>query len=196
MERGGTGTAYPPDGFLSAWLTFNCWPGKMSFLQVSFKLCACKIAWLGLLHLHMHLLATTGIIFKVTSEETRSGKGLKWAWIVDWKPDEVSACIGFDAWFEEVQWSGRVSMVCSRASPSKGTEVVIFICLDPISSSNPILTWESCDGCSTSGKNIGCELVPFLIDSIWNMKHHWGKSEINSVSPSPFHFLSILASPY
>jgi hypothetical protein len=28
------------------------------------------------------------------------------------------------------------------------------------------------------------------------MKHHWGKSEINSVSPSPFHFLSILASPY
>lgn len=121
------------------------------------------------------------IIFKLTSEDLRSGKGPKWALIDDSMPNEVSEFIifGTDSWFEMAHWFGRSKIICSGFSWFKGRLPAIFICWDTFSSPNPLLYWESWTGCSIPGKHIGCKLIPFLIDSIWNVNQHVSNSQTN-----------------
>lgn len=116
----------------------------------------------------------------------RSWKGPNGAWI-DSKLNEVSEVIMFDmlgtnAWFEELHWLGRSKTICAEGSWFAGAVPEAFIGRDPLSSPKSILVWGSWIGCKTPGKHMGCKLNPFLIVSIWRLKHEVNKSEANFFS--------------
>lgn len=104
----------------------------------------------------------------VTLDEVGSWKGPKWDWIDESNPNASSELTTFDIsgtydWFALYRFCVEGSwFICRVPVPD------MFKCKGLFSSPKSILNCESWTGCDTPGKHIGCKLMPFLIDNIWN----------------------------
>ena len=142
------------------------------------------------------------LLIWLTWDDESSWKGPNWVWI-DSNPNEVSEVImfdmlGTDTEFERLHWLCRSKTICAEVSWFAGIVPDTFMGRDSFSSPKSILVWENWIGCKTLGKHIGCKLNPFLIDSIWYLKHKVSKSEATFCPYlSLFHsyFLLLLAIP-